>query len=98
MLSSFVQGHRPGRKHTCDQSAKGNVIEIVHSVGSQYARLTHYRHINVTKHRDRTPLPAALVMREAEEDWGRLNETGRNLRLAACAPCWFLRAIACRRS
>ena len=29
-------------------------------------------------------------MREAEEDWGRLNETGRNLRLAACAPCWFL--------
>jgi hypothetical protein len=31
MLSSFVQSHSPGTKHTCDQTAKHDVIGNVHS-------------------------------------------------------------------
>ena len=30
--SSFVQSHSPGTKHTCDQTAKDDVIGNVHSV------------------------------------------------------------------
>jgi hypothetical protein len=38
MLSSFVQSHRPGPNHTCDQTANEDVIRNVHSVVSALRR------------------------------------------------------------
>jgi hypothetical protein len=62
-VSRFVQGHRPGRKHTCDQNAKGDVIEgvseNVHGVVPVMLKLACCGHSDVTERRDRTPLPAA---------------------------------------
>jgi len=66
-VSRFVQDHRPGRKHTCDQNAKCNVIEgvseNVHGVVPVMRSLACCGHSNVKERRDRTPLPAAVVIR-----------------------------------
>ena len=55
---------RSREKHTCDQKAKGDVIEgvteNVHSAVPAMRKLAWARTTNMTARRDRTPLPATV--------------------------------------
>jgi hypothetical protein len=62
MLSSFVQSHRPGPNHTCDQTANEDVIRNVHSVVSPRSDVACYRHI---KRRDRAAAVAAFAVKDS---------------------------------
>jgi hypothetical protein len=54
--------HRCRRKHADDQKAQNDIIGKVHNVVPATPKVVCTRAINVTEQRDRTPLPAAMVL------------------------------------
>jgi hypothetical protein len=59
-----MQSHDSRPNHARDQKAKHDIIDSVHSVVRTIPKLARYGHSNLTERRDRTPLPAALVVEE----------------------------------